>query len=140
VQRLGLARSQDGIHWQKSGGNPILDTGLPGGFDELGLGEPAVFLAGEHFYMLYTGRDLQEHRRVGWAQSSDGVDWEKIPSAPLLDGFSDWNSRVVCDPAIWRDQERILVWFGGGNQPSPDENLNGQIGLAWIGGGADNTE
>jgi hypothetical protein len=31
-----------------------------------------------------------------------------------------------------RDRERILVWFGGGDQASPDENVNGQIGLAWI--------
>jgi len=141
VQRLGLARSQDGVHWQKSGGNPILDTGSPGGFDERGLGEPAVFLAGERFYMLYTGRDSQEQRRVGWAQSGNGVDWEKIPSAPLLEGFADWNSRVVCDPAVWQDRERILVWFGGGERPSPDENLNGRIGLAWIErGGANNAE
>jgi predicted GH43/DUF377 family glycosyl hydrolase len=132
VQRLGLARSQDGIHWQKSAGNPILDTGVPGAFDELGLGEPAVFLAGGRFYMLYTGRGSREQRRIGWAESSNGVDWEKDPSAPLLEGFSGWNSQVVCDAAIMRDADRILVWFGGGDQPSPDENLNGQIGLAWI--------
>jgi hypothetical protein len=25
-----------------------------------------------------------------------------------------------------------MVWFGGGNRPSPDENLAGKIGLAVI--------
>jgi predicted GH43/DUF377 family glycosyl hydrolase len=132
LQRLGVARSQDGVHWQKSGSNPILDVGVPGSFDERGLGEPAVFVAGGRFYMLYTGRDAAEQRRIGWAQSGNGVDWERIAHTPLLEGFADWNSRVVCDPAVWRDGARILVWFGGGDEASPDENLNGQIGLAWI--------
>jgi predicted GH43/DUF377 family glycosyl hydrolase len=132
LQRLGLARSQDGIHWQKAGVNPILDVGAPGSFDERGLGEPSVFAAGGRFYMLYTGRDAGERRRVGWAESDDGVDWERITSAPLLEGFADWNSHVICDPSVWRDGGRILVWFGGGNRASPDENLNGRIGLAWI--------
>jgi predicted GH43/DUF377 family glycosyl hydrolase len=131
VQRLGVARSEDGIHWQKSDRNPILDVGAPGSFDERGLGEPSLFAAGGRFYMLYTGRDAQEERRIGWAASDNGVDWERIV-APVLEGFSGWNGRVVCDSSVWADGERILVWFGGGDQASPDENLNGQIGLAWI--------
>jgi predicted GH43/DUF377 family glycosyl hydrolase len=132
LQRLGVARSRDGIHWQKSGANPILDVGAPGSFDQRGLGEPAVFAADGRYYMLYTGRDANEQRRIGWAQSYDGVDWKKAASAPLLEGVADWNARVVCDPSVWRDGGRILVWFGGGDRASPDENLNGQIGLAWI--------
>lgn len=131
LQRLGLARSEDGVHWQKSGSNPVLDVGVPGSFDERGLGEPSLFVVGERFYMLYTGRDAQEERRIGWAASDDGVDWERI-AAPVLEGFSDWNAQVVCDPSVWLEGNRILVWFGGGNRASPDENLNGQIGLAWI--------
>jgi predicted GH43/DUF377 family glycosyl hydrolase len=132
LQRLGVARSRDGLHWQKFGANPILDLGAPGSFDERGLGEPAVFAAGGRFYMLYTGRDAGERRRIGWAQSSNGVDWKKVASPSLLEGFSDWNSQVVCDPAVWRDDQRLLVWFGGGDRASPDENLHGQIGLAWL--------
>ncbi len=131
LQRLGLARSEDGIHWQKSGSNPILDVGVPGAFDERGLGEPSFFAAGERFYMLYTGRNAQEERRIGWATSTNGVDWERI-AAPVLEGFADWNAKVICDPSIWLEGNRILVWFGGGNRASPDENLNGRIGLAWV--------
>ena len=43
VQRIGVARSADGVHWQKSLENPVLDLGPPGSFDEHNLGEPAVF-------------------------------------------------------------------------------------------------
>ena len=130
VQRLGVARSTDGIHWQKSHTNPVLDTGPPGGFDERGLGEPAVFRAADRHLMLYTGRDGDEKRRIGWASSVDGVDWKKLTTNPRLEGSQPWNDQVVCDPSVWNQAGEVLVWFGGGDLASPDENLNGQIGLA----------
>ena len=37
-QRLGVARSTDGVMWQKYRGNPVLELGAPGRFDETGLG------------------------------------------------------------------------------------------------------
>src|SRR5437763_1045503 len=39
-QQLGMARSRDGIHWQKNAANPILELGADP-MDEAGLGEPA---------------------------------------------------------------------------------------------------
>ena len=130
IQRLGVARSTDGIHFQKSHTNPILDTGPPGSFDERGLGEPAVFRAADRYLMLYTGRDGDEKRRIGWAKSVNGVDWKKSGAEPMLEGSQPWNDQVVCDPSVWHQAGQVLVWFGGGNRPSPDEHLNGQIGLA----------
>ena len=37
-QRLGVARSADGVHWQKLRSNPILEIGPDTAFDENGLG------------------------------------------------------------------------------------------------------
>jgi hypothetical protein len=59
-----VARSLDGEHWQKLRGNPILELGKYGAFDEMGLGEPAVWIAHGYYWMLYTGRDAQQARRV----------------------------------------------------------------------------
>jgi hypothetical protein len=39
---------------------------------------------------------------------------------------------VICDPTVDRSDGRLTVWFGGGDAASPDENLNGQIGVAWL--------
>lgn len=127
-QRLGVARSRDGEHWQKLRSNPILELGEYGAFDEVGLGEPAVWLAQGHYWMLYTGRDAQENRRLGMARSTDGVHWQKLPV--VFGGSQPWNSKVVCDPSIELLEGHLAVWFGGGDAPSPDENLNGQIGAA----------
>lgn len=130
VQRLGVARSPDGVHWQKYVGNPILDVGPPGSFDERGVGEPAVLRAEEEFLMIYTGRENGENRGLGVARSPDGVHWRRAALPQPVAGDQPWNSRVVCDPAVWVGGGRLWLWFGGGDVPSPDENLHGQIGLA----------
>jgi predicted GH43/DUF377 family glycosyl hydrolase len=128
-QRLGVARSPNGLDWEKLRSNPILELGDRGAFDENGLGEPAVWQAGGSYWMLYTGRDRQEIRRLGLARSADGVSWNKLDQ--VFAGSEGWNARALCDPSVLpADNGELQVWFGGGDRASPDENLNGQIGLA----------
>lgn len=131
-QRLGVAHSVDGVRWWKHRRNPILELGEPGAFDEVGLGEPAVWASHGWYWMLYTGRDRREYRRIGLARSRDGLRWERISAAPLLEPRWAWASKVVCDPAVEVRPEGIRVWFGGGDTAAPAENLNGQIGLAFL--------
>ncbi len=125
-QRLGLATSPDGVTWTKLRSNPILELGDLGHFDERGLGEPAVW-QNHGYWMLYTGRDKSENRRMGLAYSRDGVQWQKIPS-PVIAGREAWNQSVVCDASVLANGSQVRVWFGGGNVPHPAERINGQIG------------
>jgi predicted GH43/DUF377 family glycosyl hydrolase len=127
-QRLGVARSTDGVRWEKLRANPILELGDPGAFDENGLGEPAVWHSHGFYWMLYTGRDTTETRRLGLARSTDGVHWRKLPV--VFAGSQPWDAKVICDPTVEVAAGVIRVWFGGGDVASPDENLHGQIGMA----------
>jgi predicted GH43/DUF377 family glycosyl hydrolase len=127
-QRLGIARSRDGVHWEKLRTNPILELGDIGTFDENGLGEPAVWEAKGFYWMLYTGRDVHENRRLGLARSTDGIHWNKLPA--VFAGAEAWNSKVICDPSVIAADTEVRVWFGGGDVAHPDENINGQIGFA----------
>lgn len=129
-QRLGVAVSEDGRTWWKLRSNPILELGERGSFDENGLGEPAVWSSGGRYWMLYTGRDRHEQRRIGLAVSSDGVHWEKLGLESVLAGSRPWNAKVVCDPTVEVLPGRVRVWFGGGDVAHPAENIHGQIGLA----------
>lgn len=126
-QRLGLALSDDGVKWWKLRANPILELGGRGEFDENGLGEPAVWSSHGYYWMLYTGRDRVENRRMGMARSLDGVRWEKLRE-PVIAGGEAWNSKVVCDATVLPSDNEVRVWFGGGDVARPDERLNGQIG------------
>jgi predicted GH43/DUF377 family glycosyl hydrolase len=125
-QRIGVARSTDGIHWQKLIANPILDLGQPGDFDEAAVGEPAVFAYQNWYWMLYTGNRFSHERSIGLARSTDGIHWTKLPLP--ISGRSAWNSKVLCDPAVLVEGGAIRVWIGGGDVASLDENLHGQIG------------
>ena len=125
-QRIGLARSTDGSHWEKLRGNPVVEMDE----DERGIGEPAVWQSHGFYWMLYTVRDFSENRYLRLARSTDGVRWTKLPVR--YRGDQPWNSKVICDPTVIVDNDRILVWFGGGDVASPDENLHGQIGFATL--------
>ncbi|MBC8166418.1 MAG: hypothetical protein H7Y20_11175 [Bryobacteraceae bacterium] len=127
-QRLGVARSSDGLAWERQLSNPILGIGEAGQFDETGLGEPAIWAQEGSYWMLYTARDRKEYRRLGLARSQDGVRWTRVSTQAVFSGTEAWNSAVVCDPSVEVTPDGVKVWFGGGNRPEPAENLNGQIG------------
>jgi len=127
-QRLGVAESDDGVSWYKLRSNPILELGEYGSFDANGLGEPAVWASRGYYWMLYTGRDRGEMRRLGLARSRDGVRWEKLPQ--VISGGAAWDSKVICDATVLANGDQVTVWFGGGDVAHPVQNINGQIGMA----------
>ena len=129
-QRIGVARSSDGVRWEKLRSNPVLEPGEPGSFDENGLGEPAVWQSHGFYWMLETGRDIAQRRSLGLARSVDGVHWHKLAS--VFQGAAAWDSKAICDPSVLVEGDTIRVWFGGGDVASPDENLHGQIGYATL--------
>jgi predicted GH43/DUF377 family glycosyl hydrolase len=131
-QRIGLARSRDGVSWEKLRSNPIVEISDPGsrGMDEHGAGEPAVFIWKGHYWMLITGRDAGEHRRLAVLWSADGVHWTRQEGA--ISGDQPWDRVVVCDPTVIAEDSGVRVWFGGGDVASPDERLHGQIGIGRI--------
>lgn len=120
-QRIGLARSTDGIHWTKLRSNPILDLG-----SDLNAGEPAVWQSAGSYWMLFTVRERDETRYLQLARSPDGVHWSIQPGQ--IHGAQPWDAKVMCDPTVLVDGAGVRVWFGGGDRASPDERLNGQIG------------
>jgi sucrose-6-phosphate hydrolase SacC (GH32 family) len=120
-QRLGLARSRDGVRWEKLRSNPVLD--LDG---EAGLGEPAVWQYGGFYWMLYTVRHPDESRDLRLARSTDGVGWRKLPA--VFTGAAAWDSKVICDPTVLVEGDTVRVWFGGGDVARPDEGIHGRIG------------
>ncbi len=80
--------------------------------------------------MLYTGRGATEQRSLIAANSSDGVHWTR--QLKPFTGDQPWNRAVVCDPTVLVDGSLIRFWFGGGDQPHPAQNLDGQIGAGVI--------
>ena len=128
-QRMGVARSRDGV--------PLGETAIESAFSNWAswrirrkrAGRTGrVVVSGGAYWMLYTGRDREEHRHIGLAKSPDGVHWARDDSFPPSPEPRP-GTAVVCDPTVEVMPDQIRVWFGGGDVPSPDQNLHGQIGL-----------
>jgi hypothetical protein len=96
--RTGLATSEDGIEWIKYEGNPVLDIGDSGKWDDLGVSASAVLFDESGYKMWYAGWESgSEINRVGYATSSDGITWERYAENPVLDigDSGEW------DESIW---------------------------------------
>ncbi len=113
--RIGLAKSQDGIHWEKFQGNPILSPGAPGSWDANTVYHPKVVHDGAKFYMWYAGSD-GNYVRGGWATSADGKSWTKHPTNPVLlagpsgswDEYRVWPSSGV----VVKDNKFVMLYTG----------------------------
>ena len=96
VDEIALATSRDGVAWEKKG--VVLRPGTPGTWDALLVGRPSVLREDGVFKMWYDGRaDLppdspatgvpksdQSQRHVGYAESADGVHWERKSPDPVF--------------------------------------------------------
>jgi predicted GH43/DUF377 family glycosyl hydrolase len=82
-----LATSDDGIHWELHG--EVISTGKLGSWDSLKVGRPSVIYEDGIFKVWFDGteadpdnRDKMRHgtgRHVGFARSSDGINFDKEP-------------------------------------------------------------
>jgi predicted GH43/DUF377 family glycosyl hydrolase len=108
--KVGLATSTDGINWTKHAGNPVLDVGSAGFFDDEQVAEPRVFRLGATYRMYYTGRqESTERTSLGMAVSDDGIHWTKYNKAPLLDS-DRWGG--FWGGAFMRQNGKWHLWHG----------------------------
>jgi beta-1,2-mannobiose phosphorylase / 1,2-beta-oligomannan phosphorylase len=73
---IGIARSRDGIDWQRHAGNPVITHGDPGDFDSINVYKPFVVIDGDRWRMWFnasapisgTDRDLDNRiEQIGYA-------------------------------------------------------------------------
>ena len=110
----GYATSPDGSVWTKHEGNPILDVGPAGSFDEGQAWPTSVIFDGETYRMWYTGTSLPDYIfAIGYAESTDGISWTKHPGpvlepVPNQSGWDDWD---VFDPSVLFDGSIYHMWY-----------------------------
>ncbi|MHA2281212.1 MAG: hypothetical protein ACXAC5_10200 [Promethearchaeota archaeon] len=115
-RRIGYANSTDGINWNRYSGNPIIDIGIPGMWDDDAVYASTVFYDGSSYHMWYHGTDSTTHR-IGYATSPDGLIWSKYAGNPVMDlgPPGSWDDFNVVDPSIIYDGSIYQMWYGGGD-------------------------
>ncbi|MCK5328508.1 MAG: tandem-95 repeat protein, partial [Candidatus Latescibacteria bacterium] len=112
--RIGYATSADGVDWTKHASNPVLDAGASGAWDDAGVSSPSVLVDGSGYHMWYSGYDGIT-MRIGYATSTDGVDWTKHASNPVLDVGAGgvWDSEGVSSPSVLDDGTGYALFYTG---------------------------
>jgi hypothetical protein len=109
------ATSEDGITW--SGGSaPCIDVAAEG---EFGFGRPWVLRDGALYRMWYSIRSTAHPYRIGYAESPDGLRWERRDAlAGIARSESGWDSEMVCYPSVIDVAGRRLMFYNGNRHGS----------------------
>jgi predicted GH43/DUF377 family glycosyl hydrolase len=124
--RIGYATSSDGITWSRDPGNPIIDVGTPGSWDDMGLIGPQIIFDGSTYHMWYGGWDgtLSEGEnkfplniRLGYATSSDGINWDKYPGNPVMElgAEGSWDAQGMFGLSVMYKDSLFHLWYPGVN-------------------------
>ena len=118
TESLGLAVSNDGINWQGYNGGiaPVLaGSGVTGDWDRTYASRATVIRESDDlFHMWYSGGDGSMDKGIGYAASTDGINWVREADNPIFskdDGVA-WRGKRTYTPVVIGNQ----MWFSGVDQ------------------------
>lgn len=101
---IGYATSVNGINWVKDVNSPVMSMGPVGTWDAVIVSGCCVRKDGNQYQMWYSGRDTANWR-IGYATSTDGINWTKYINNPVLDvgGSGSWDEMDAWAGAVIMD-------------------------------------
>ena len=123
VNHIGYATSVDGFNWLKHG--IVLSTGQPGQWDSSSIGLGSVLWNGTAYLMWYTGTNgiTYPGGAVGFAVSSDGINWVKYPGNPVITPSALGNDlKYIAAPYVISLKLTYNMWYTAKSGASPNVN------------------
>ena len=109
---VGYATSPDGSTWTKYSGNPVMEHGPPGSWDDTWIQPTTVLLEDGTYRMWFHGRAEDYYTgQIGYAESPDGITWTKWPD-PVLEP-ADYPGSVEASflyPSVVFDGTTYHMW------------------------------
>ena len=107
---LRHVRSEDGLEWPPSGRVCLAPRD-----DELGFGRPGILRREGILHMWYGRRALSGAYELGYATSSDGLDWERHDDRAQLPRGSTgtWDSEMVGLSGLLETDHRTYLFYNG---------------------------
>ena len=110
--------------WEKYSGNPVLSGGSPGEWDSSGVIATGTIFDGTTYHIWYSTLDSLEG--IGYATSSDGVNWTKHAANPVLEPGPEgaWDDISPGGPSVILVNSTYHMWY------SVFDGINALIGYA----------
>ena len=81
-----------------------------------GLGRPQILKCGDIYRLFYTIRTKDMHYLMGYAESYDGLDWEKKDDqVGIIHSSQGWDSQMVYFPSVIEMNNRYFLFYNGNN-------------------------
>lgn len=109
------------IHYcESSNGRIWPDSGIPvikfQSEDEYGFGRPFVIWKNGMYIMLYSIRTRSLGYRLGYADSLDGINWNRKDHEMDIDVSKDgWDSQMLCYSSIIQLKNKTYIFYNGNN-------------------------
>lgn len=102
--------SMDGIHWN----NKSIQCMEFKNKDEHGFGRPYVWKEKGHYKMLYSIRTYSRGYYIGYAESEDGIHWERKDSeAGIKLSETGWDSVNLSYPYVYHYKDKTYMFYNG---------------------------
>lgn len=115
--QVGLAWSDDLLHWTKDRRNPIFGpSGVPGSSDAEGTPGPFVIHAQGQYFLFYFGTTGVGYEKgvksMHVATSKDLVTWKRYEGNPVISPAGDgWRKDAIWHPHVMRRGDTYYLFF-----------------------------
>ncbi len=114
---VGLAWSDDLLHWKKDPKNPIFGgSGVVGSSDEEGTSGPFLWLENGTYYLFYFGVTGKGYERglktMNLAISTDLYSWKRYGGNPIISPAGNgWRRDAIWHPHVVKNANRYFLFF-----------------------------
>ena len=110
--------SDDGINWSE----PVitLSHDLTTGWED-DLNRNCVLKIDGVYKMWYTGQ-ARGHSYIGYAESNDGINFERKCDEPILIPEYPWENASVMNPCVIYENGKYRMWYSAGETYEPNVN------------------
>jgi hypothetical protein len=118
VYKIGLAKSTDGINWNKNDGKQIITDVLNN--DEC-QALPTVIFIDNKYHMYFCYREATDFRKnkgrgykIGYAFSYDLENWTRADDESGINlSTNDWDNEMMCYPHIFEMNKKVYLLYNG---------------------------
>ena len=113
---LAVAFSADGLHWGTL--KTTLRANPESGWEDL-VNRHCVLRIGDSYKMWYTGQ-AHGNSYIGYAESADGITFERIRTDPVLGPEHPWEGESVMNPCVLFENGLYRMWYSAGETYEPN--------------------